>query len=361
MRTQSNAPNAHRQNSAATVSSTGSMVRRACSAAVVFCTGLFTQAAAAHEVRPGYLELVETTPNQIQVVWKQPLRADDSPGVAGLRLRIEPRFPATCDARMSQPPQLLTGAVVERFFLDCSSSIVGQTVGISGLERTLTDVLLRVELLDGTVISHLLRPQTPAFEIGSDQGSPAFAYLRLGVEHLIFGYDHILFVIGVLFLVSGALQLLKVITSFTVAHSITLALSSLGLVTLPPAPVEAVIALSLVFLASELMKPPERRSPLTTRHPWLMAFGFGLLHGFGFAGALAEIGLPKGAAALALLLFNLGVEIGQLLIVALVLALVRVVRATAWEPPRIAERLPILAMGVLSAYWLIERVWGFAD
>ena len=320
---------------------------------------LIGAAAAAHEVRPGYLELSESAPNRFAVVWKQPLRAGGSPGIAGRRLRIDPVFPDSCLSSAVAPPELTSGALLERFSLDCADGLVGQSLGVDGLARTLTDVLLRIHFRDGRSLTHLLRPESPTLFIAPEQSSAVLTYLRMGVEHLIFGYDHILFVVGLLFLVRGPRQLLQVVTSFTVAHSITLALSSLNVLTLAPAPVEAGIALSLLFLASELMRPRVQRSPLASRRPWLMSFGFGLLHGFGFAGALAEIGLPGDAAALALLLFNLGVEIGQLLIIAAVLGGVWLVGIAGVRVPSAVVRAPIVLMGVLSAYWLIERVARF--
>lgn len=217
-------------------------------------------------------------------------------------------------------------------------------------------MLLRISFVDGDSLTQLLRPDAPSYTVDREAAGNALPYFRLGVEHLVFGFDHILFVIGLLFYVRSPWRLVGVITSFTLAHSITLALSSLGVVRLSGAPVEAVIALSILFLAVELLRPEEQRSPITTRSPWLIAFAFGLLHGFGFAGALAEIGLPQRAIALALFLFNVGVEVGQLLVVAVVLALVAVVKRVGIVVPELVLRAPIYATGTIAAFWFVERV-----
>jgi hypothetical protein len=310
------------------------------------------------EVRPASLELHEVSAGRFDVVWKQPLAGDR-------RLRIDPVFPMECRAESRGASVPAAGALVERFDLDCSAAqppgLEGRTLRVAGLERTLTDVLVRVHRLDGEASTHLLRPVAPSWVVGGAGGAAVAAYLRLGVEHLVFGVDHVLFVLGLLLLVRRPLALVEVVTAFTVAHSVTLALSATGVVRLAQGPVEAVIALSILFLAVELAKQQRGADlGLAGRSPWIVAFGFGLLHGFGFAGALAEIGLPRGDAALALLLFNVGVELGQLAIVAVVLALVAIARrATRIRPivvPAWARALPVLALGALSAYWFWERI-----
>ncbi len=234
----------------------------------------------------------------------------------------------------------------------------GDTFAIDGLQRSLTDVLLRISFANGDSLTQLLRPESPSATVDREAAGNALPYFRLGVEHLIFGIDHILFVIGLLFYVRDPWRLVGVITSFTAAHSITLALSSLEVMRLPGPPVEAIIALSIVFLAVELLRPEEKRSPITTRRPWLIAFAFGLLHGFGFAGALAEIGLPERAIALALLLFNVGVEVGQLMLVGVVLALAEVVKRLGIVVPELLLRMPIHATGIIAAFWFVERTAG---
>jgi len=309
-----------------------------------------------HEVRPGYLELNEGEPGIFEVVWKQPRRG-------ALLLLLDPVLPEHCTETARQAPESLAGALVERWTVECEAAdgdpdriFHGETFAIAGLERTLTDVLLRMSFANGDSLTQLLRPEAPAVTVDREAAGNALPYFRLGVEHLVFGFDHILFVIGLLFYVRSPWRLVGVITSFTLAHSITLALCSLDVVRLSSAPVEAVIALSILFLAVELLRPEDQRSPITTKSPWLIAFAFGLLHGFGFAGALAEIGLPQRAIAMALFLFNVGVEVGQLLVVAVVLALVAVVKRVGIVVPELVLRTPIYATGIIAAFWFVERV-----
>lgn len=327
-----------------------------------------TTATAAHEVRPAYLELHETSAGRFEVLWKQPVLADAEPG-AIRRLPLRPAFPAHCGEAGRSLPEVTASALIERWTIDCGAGgLGGAPIEIAGLPRTLTDVLLRVRFRDGAAVDRLLRPEAPRAAVQPETGGGMAvpAYLRLGVEHLLFGFDHILFVVGLTFLVRRPLQLVQVVTAFTAAHSITLALSTLGVVTLPQRPVEAVIALSILFLAVELARGDrttgsvaadarDNRSALA-RSPWAIAFGFGLLHGFGFAGALADIGLPEQARAMALLLFNVGVEIGQLAVVGLLLALLYGLRARRVPLPAAAAMVPIYVMGTVSAYWFIERV-----
>ena len=318
-------------------------------------------AAAAHEVRPAYLQVTEVSAGRFDVLWKQPILPDADPGLVR-RLPIAPRFPAHCRESGRDLPDLTASALIERWTLNCGETgLGGAEISIDGLPRTLTDVLLRVRLLDAAAFDHLLRSEAPRVVLSAGPGGGAAvpAYLRLGVEHLLFGFDHVLFVVGLLFLVRRPLQLVQVVTAFTAAHSITLALSTLGLVTLPQRPVEAVIALSILFLAVELARGEGERSALA-RSPWAIAFGFGLLHGFGFAGALTEIGLPESARAAALLLFNVGVEIGQLAIVGVLLALLRIVRISRTPVPAFAVQAPVCVMGAVSAYWFVERVASMA-
>ena len=342
-------------------------------------------ALAAHEVRPAYLELTEVSAGRFEVLWKQPVLADAEPGLVR-RLPLRPVFPAHCREAGRALPELTAAALLERWTIDCGDAgLANAPIEIAGLPRTLTDVLLRVRFVDGEAVDHLLRPEAPRVVVSPESGGGMAvpAYLRLGVEHLLFGFDHILFVVGLMFLVRRPLQLVQVVTAFTAAHSITLALSTLGVVTLSQRPVEAVIALSILYLAVELARSADRavgadgasgadgtsgadgargaggfgghRSTLA-RSPWAIAFGFGLLHGFGFAGALADIGLPEQARAMALLLFNVGVEIGQLMIVGVLLALLYGLRVRRVPLPAVVVQAPIVVMGAVSAYWFLERV-----
>jgi hydrogenase/urease accessory protein HupE len=253
---------------------------------------------------------------------------------------------------------LVAGAQLSRWKVDCGQEgIEGATVRIEGLKATMVDTLVRLELLNGSVISQILRPDSPEFVVGTRGGTVALAgYIHLGIEHILLGIDHLLFVLGLLLIVHGKWLLVKTITAFTVAHSITLALATLDVVNLPSAPVEAVIALSIVFLATELARKDGESLDLTFRFPWIVAFVFGLLHGFGFAGALREVGLPQTDIPLALLLFNVGVEIGQLIFVGMFFVL-------GWVACRVLKELPswlthasAYGIGAISSYWLIERI-----
>ena len=308
---------------------------------------LATLAASAHEVRPAYLGITETAASTYDVLWKQPLLGE-------LRLPLEPTFPEHCSLALQQVADVQRSALIHQWAADCGDAgLIGHAVAIDGLSRTLTDVLVNVTLLDGTSISQLLRPEAPSFTLQAGQGRAVLGYLILGIEHLLFGFDHILFVIGLMFFISRPVPLIKTVTAFTVAHSITLGLSALEVVRLSQAPVEAVIALSILFLAVEKLRGLE--GTVTARHTWVVALAFGLLHGFGFAGALADIGLPKSGALWALFLFNVGVEIGQLLIVAAALALLAALRRAKLTPPRWLVNTPLYGMGAVASYWLVSR------
>lgn len=305
---------------------------------------------AAHEVRPAYLQLNETRPGQFSVLWKVPARGDRV-------LSLQALLPNICQTLTSPTPMLLSGTQLTRWKVDCGSEgLDGASIRIDGLNATMIDTLVRIELLSGVVVSHILRPDSPMFLVNTRGGVALAGYVHLGIEHILLGIDHLLFVLGLLLIVRGKWQLVKTITAFTVAHSITLALATLNVVQVPQAPVEAVIALSIVFLATELARPKGESLDLTFRFPWIVAFVFGLLHGFGFAGALREVGLPQTDIPLALLLFNGGVEIGQLLFVGAFFALGwlihRVVKTLpTWLPPATAY-----GIGSVSSYWLVERV-----
>lgn len=317
-------------------------------AALLWLAGL-VPLAQAHEVNPAFLELTETETGQFDVVWKQPLKD-------GRRLKLDPLFPDGCEA---SPMRLeaARGAVVSRWTLTCLLN-EGE-IRIEGLDRTLTDVFLQVRWLDGNQISTVLKPAAATYQLGGEvSGAPLFAYLRIGVDHIIFGYDHLLFVLGLCLLVRIS-QLLLTVTAFTVAHSITLGLSTLAGLMLPGPPVEAVIALSLILLAREAITVQRGGASLTAEYPWVIAFGFGLVHGFGFAGALSEIGLPANQEVWALLLFNLGVELGQVLFVLVLLMvawlIVQIRRAHLGHGKIAAAYL----IGISGTIWLVERVAGF--
>ena len=299
----------------------------------------------AHEVRPAYLAIEAAGDGLHKVTWKQPVLGDR-------RLPLDPVLPEQCEVLNEGLPEHTGSALIVRWDIRCDLS--HGRVLIQGLSRTLTDVMVRITDENGDEQTWMLKPDSPSLDL-ADPAPPIGAYLILGVEHLLFGIDHILFVIGLVLFINNRWMLIKTVTAFTLAHSITLALSVLEIVRLPQGPVEAVIALSILFLARELMLPEEQRSALMRIRPWLMAFTFGLLHGFGFAGALADIGLPREDLALSLLLFNVGIELGQLLVIAVLLT-------GAW----LAHRLPTgnglrwqqaftVLMGVAAAYWTIDR------
>ncbi len=304
----------------------------------------------ADEIRPAYLELRETAPMVYAVIWKVPAIGDS-------QLNLNPAFPVTCQNK-SEPALRNTGnAIVYRWLLACDGGLVDQEIAIDGLERTLTDVLVRLENLDGSSQTARLRPQVTSFLVVPEDSSLEIGstYLLLGIEHILLGVDHLLFVFALLIIVVDIRKLAWTITAFTLAHSITLAGATLGLMHVPQQPVEAVIALSILFLATEILHGHQGRDGYTKRWPWLVAFIFGLLHGFGFAGALSEVGLPERAIPLALVFFNVGVEIGQLIFVATVLVAARLLHRIRELPVLAGERLVTYLIGSLAAYWTIDR------
>lgn len=318
---------------------------------VFFLCALFSVSAFAHEVRPGMLQLTETSPGQFNVLWKVPARGDRV-------LPIHPEFATRCQ-QIAPPTSSLDGrAQISRWSLQCGQrGLDGAEIRVDGLDGTMIDVLVRIEFLDGVVVSRLLRPNDVAFEVNaSGSETPTWGYLTLGIEHILFGIDHLLFVLGLLLIVRGTWLLVKTVTAFTLAHSITLGLATLGFVTVPQAPVEAVIALSIVFVASELARQRDAQMDVMTRYPWIVAFIFGLLHGFGFASALAEVGLPQTEIPVALLLFNVGVELGQLMFVGAVLTLIWLFHRSLGATPRWMPRAAAYGIGSVAAFWVIERM-----
>ena len=312
--------------------------------------GAAARAALAHETRPGYLEVREASAGRYEVLWKQPALGE-------MRLKIDPVFPRTC--RIAGPGALdeAPGALVARLTLDCDGGLAGKPIAIAGLEATMTDVLLRVHHADGREETHLLRPSSVSATIGraAGRGERALTYLRLGILHILQGVDHLLFVLGLLLIVRDRWMLVKTVSAFTLAHSITLAIATLGYARVPLPPVDAAIALSILFLGPEIVRVWRGQSSFTIRHPWVVAFAFGLLHGFGFASGLTAMGLPKAEIPVALLLFNLGVEAGQLAFVFLILGFERLSRLLEIRWPRVARALPGYVVGSLGAYWAIER------
>lgn len=310
--------------------------------------------AAAHEVRPAYLQIDETAPAQFSVLWKVP-------AVGDRRLALYMRFPAEC-RNLGEPAGSIDGAAyLERWKMSCDGGLRDRSVTVDGLRTSMTDVLVRISWTDGTNELARLTPEQPVLLLKGAQGAlqVAWTYFVLGVEHILGGIDHLLFVLALMLLIRERWMLVKTITAFTLAHSITLAGAALGYFSLPQKPVEATIALSIAFVASELvkMKPGERR--LSEAYPWVVAFSFGLLHGLGFAGALKEIGLPQKDVPLALLAFNLGVEAGQLMFVAAVLLIYAALRNMTAVPFQRARVAAAYLIGIVAAVWFIDRVASF--
>jgi hypothetical protein len=308
----------------------------------------------AHEIRPSYLELREDRPGEFDVLFKTPMRGE-------LRLALAATLSGRTEAMTPMTTRATGDAAVQIWRVRALDPLRGQTVQIDGLGNTMTDALVRVAFLDGTSWVHRLTSQEPAATIPVRQGGwfVAGLYLKLGVEHILLGIDHLLFVLALLIITRGTWLLIKTVTAFTVAHSITLALATLGYVHVPSAPVEALIALSIAFVAVEIVRQWQGREGLTARAPWLVAFTFGLLHGLGFAGALSAIGLPEGQIPLALLFFNVGVEIGQLLFIATILCVFASVRRIRPTWPRQAELAAPYAIGSIAMFWVVERVAAF--
>lgn len=308
----------------------------------------------AHEVRPCYLDLRQTGTETFNVLWKVPARGD-------LRLSLSVRFPENCQPVTPRISYQSADAFTERYTLSCRGGFAGRIISINGLPATLTDVLVSLERIDGTTQVVLLTPSVPSFIVteAPSMFQVAWTYLRLGIEHILLGVDHLLFVLGLLLIVRGVRLLMKTITAFTVAHSITLAAATLGFVHVPQKPVEAIIALSIVFVAAEIIHDRRGRGGIAARAPWFVASVFGLLHGFGFAGALSEIGLPQKSVPLALLFFNVGVETGQLLFVIAVKLVMKGLRRIRVTWPAWTELIPPYTIGGLAAFWTIQRIMLF--
>ena len=309
----------------------------------------------ADEIRPALLDIKEQNTGLFSVTWKVPTRGDRV-------LAITPQLPQSLEMLGSPSIQDLPGARIERAtYKNNADSLTGQSIVIEGLAALQTDVLLLVQLQDGTQHSAILRPASPEFTIPRQASKLKVAadYWRMGTIHILEGVDHLLFVLALLLIVSGIGPLVKAVTAFTVAHSITLALATLDLVHVPSAPTEAIIALSILFLAAEIVHKRRGVVGITERYPWVIAFIFGLFHGLGFAGALSEIGVPQHEVPLALFTFNLGVETGQLLFIAVVLGLTALLRRLPVTLPQGAWRLLPYSIGGVAAYWTIDRVMSF--
>ena len=316
------------------------------------------EGARADELRPGYLEIVEQAGEGSTTRWRLAWRRVPAARIPG-DAALAPRLPDSCRYVEGPRERATPAAIVGNARAACIGSIVGKPFDASALLDG-GDVVARFEPLAGEAQTQRLTLGQPAARLeGPDVRTRIWrSYLALGWEHILEGWDHLLFVIALVLLVRRWQAVALAVTAFTLAHSVTLAGVTLGLVGLPGAAVEAVIALSIVLLAVEIAK--RREDSLTVRYPWAVAFGFGLIHGFGFAGALAEIGLPEGELWQALLAFNLGVEFGQLAIVAATLLLLATIRLAAAHVASPAIRVASYAIGITGAYWLIERLAGMA-
>jgi hydrogenase/urease accessory protein HupE len=302
----------------------------------------------AHEVRPGYLELRERDEGVFATTWKVPALGE-------FRLAIAPVYPEFCRQTHDPVAVSVQNASIERGEIRCTKPLVGEAIRIRGLEATQTDVLVRIQFANGHVETDRLTPSMTSLVVRAEPGivDVLRTYIRLGIEHILTGTDHLLFVLCLVLLVREPKRLLATVTAFTLAHSISLAAATLGFILVPSAPVEATIALSIVFLAQELAKGG---SGITRSYPWLVAFCFGLLHGLGFAGALAEVGLPDGDIPLALFAFNVGVELGQLAFIAIVLTVGWCVRRGMGHTPTWATRTASYAIGATASLWMFERI-----
>jgi len=333
------------------------MRRRSALAAAGFigCLGCLLAGgpAGAHPLDPSLLEIREVRGAPLEVLWRQPgLQPVDAP--------VRPVLPRRCvqvgrgEARRGEPWS------EARWRLDCGGrSLVGERIGVLGLAAAQTDALLRIQLADGRLIQAVLRPDAPMLTVpsGTSTAQVCRDYLLLGLRHILSGLDHLLFVLGLVLLVRGR-GLLWTITAFTLGHSVTLSLAVLGVVRIPPAPVEILIAASIFAVAVELTRQDAGRAVSPWRSPRTLAFGFGLLHGLGFAGALAQVGLPAGEIPLALVSFNSGIEVGQLLFVGALLLARSALGARPLPQLAAPARLPAYGIGALAAYWILERAWG---
>lgn len=316
-----------------------------------------TASATAHEIRPAYLQIDETGPSRYTVIWRLPI-------LSGMRLPVALRFPegvrdVTAPAERYFPDSLVETRVVETV----DGSLAGKRVEFVGLQATITDVLVRVRLLNGSVSTTMIHPAQPWVDVATRAGRlyVVGTFLIHGIEHILFGYDHLLFVLALMLIARDWRALLLTVTAFTAAHSITLTLATLGFINVPGPPVEAAIAFSILLLACEIIRIQNGHPSLTAKRPWMVAFAFGLLHGLGFAGALADLALPASDIPLALLFFNVGVEIGQLLFIAALIVAVRLARLA--RQPAYVGRNALLAttylIGTMASFWFVERLAAF--
>ena len=311
---------------------------------------LMSLAAGAHEIRPAYLQIDEVAPYTYDVVWRTPL-------LSGMRLPVAIALPEK--AKDVAEPVVITrsNSLIERRKVHIPDGIEGKRIVLVGLEGTITDALARLSFRDGRQLTEIVRPGRPFLDVAPSRGwiDVGRVYAVEGIRHILEGFDHLLFIFGLMLLVKDRWMLVKTITAFTLAHSITLAAATYGIVRVPSAPLEAAIAASILFLGVEVVRAQKGEVGFAAQRPWVVAFAFGLLHGIGFASGLSLIGLPPSAIPFALVSFNVGVEIGQLLFVGVVLAGSFALQRLRFVWPSTVSRAPVYIVGCLGAYWMIER------
>lgn len=327
--------------------------------ALLFLMTVLAGSATAHEVRPGYLQLKQTAAESYNALWKVPGAGED------LRLALHVSLPDNC-SNTSQPRGVFaSNAFTEQWTFTCDGGLTGGLINIVGLSATMTDVLVRIERLDGTTQMARLHPSSTSFVV---EDSPFLAtviktYLTLGIEHILTGWDHLFYILGMLLLVNGWKRVVLTMSAFTASHSVTLTGAALGWVHVPQMPVEACIALSILFVSREAILSDEMKDSLASRWPWVISLTFGLLHGFGFAGALSEVGLPEKAIPAVLLFFNVGVEIGQLVFILTIFSIFtaskKLQEAIGREVPTWLHKAPAHAIGTVAAFWFIQRLSRF--
>jgi len=322
---------------------------------ILVLLALFAPAALAHEVRPAYLELRQTGPETYDALWKVPGLGDN------LRLGLYVQLPTGSTNLTAPRGAMANNAFTERWTLRRAGGLTGGTIRIAGLSATSTDVLVRLERIDGSAQVTRLTPSAPSFVV---EAAPpvlqvARTYSVLGVEHILSGSDHLLFILALIIITRGGWTLIKTVTAFTISHSITLTLATLGCVHIPQRPVEATIALSIVFVAAEILRGRAGKPGLTQRAPWVVAFAFGLMHGLGFASGLSEAGLPAAHIPTALFFFSIGVETGHFLFIGTVISMMALLRRMRIPFPRSTELAPPYAIGAIAMFWVLQRILSF--
>lgn len=309
------------------------------------CMFMTCVSAQAHELRPAFLQISETAGAHYEISWKQPI-------IDGQRVEINPIFPQACK-RSGEARARIKSTITERFILKCDLS--DAVIRIQGLHSTQIDVFVKIQTLDGEIRQELLKPNNPHLDLSTASNATTWQYLWIGVEHIIYGWDHLLFVTGLVLLVIRR-QIIGVATSFTLAHSITLALAAFGWLILPIQPIEILIAASIILLAIEILRKRRGMIGLSIKRPYLIGFLIGLIHGCGFASALSEIGLPKGTELLSLLLFNLGVELDQFFIIGLFTTLLWALAKSKLNKTQWVEISTAYITSTIAMFWFIDRV-----